>query len=258
MNKFTELLSSIDFEFWRNLNPYFSDENLSASMTVGLKLIQDAGFLRDLHPSSGTEFVSSIKRAIQKFDEGEPDYELLAEIFDMIQAWGGRMGRHPYVISRSRYDFDIWKSDYLDGAVAASSDRPVDALKFWTSIKGLGMSFAPKHLRFWNDSYPVLDTRMSLILTGSKTRLLSGPERYREFLELISCLSEKFSSTNVEAEKALFAFSQKFFKNDSLDLKGSDLENEKDIQIARSLQMLQKRAVQQGRGTSGTTKPLVA
>jgi len=159
---------------------------------------------------------------ISSFNAINPDFSRLSRIFDLIQAWGGKMGKTPYVLKKgnsqsSRDRFSSWRESYLNGVISIQNENPVEALKQWSLIKGLGSSFAPKHLRFWSNKYPVLDTRISLLLTGSK-RLLRKPEYYDDFLQLISLLAERYVSDILETEKALFAFSQNYFKNDKLTL----------------------------------------
>ena len=238
MNRYIELLSKIDFEYWKEINPYFSDNDLvNSSMKRALTTIQNKGFLLDFDPKTAADYVNSIESLINSFDESNPNYDSLARIFDLIQAWGGQMGKHPYVITKSRFKFDVWKEDYLDGVSNARSDKPVQALSSWLKISGLGASFAPKHLRFWTSKYPVLDTRISLLVSGSK-KLLTKPEYYDEFLELIAPLSVKFGASILELEKALFAFSQNFFLNDKLEFKANDLTDEPDFYIAKSLMNL--------------------
>lgn len=237
MNSFTELLSKIDFKYWNEKNPYFSQNELNGSMKGGLSIIQNQGFLVNFEPTKSADYVDEIDAQIRRFKETECDYKILANIFDLIQAWGGKTGRVPYVITKSRFTYEEWKGDYLEGAQMALGDEPVKALKAWLRINGLGMSFAPKHLRFWSKKYPVLDTRISLLLCGS-TRLLKKPEYYADFLELIAPLKDKFASTNLEVEKALFTFSQNYFLNGKLLFKTSDFEKTRDLDIAKKLTAL--------------------
>ena len=232
MNNYIALLSKFDFHHWVGKNSYFSDDALSTSMRRGLKIIQNKGFLTDFEPSTAADFVNSIESLISDFDENNPDYKILARIFDLIQAWGGQMGRIPYV-NKSRFKYNDWRLDYIDGVKQARIDKPVQALSSWFKIRGIGMSFASKHLRFWTNKYPVLDTQISLLVSGSK-KILDAPEFYDQFIELIAPLSTKFCVTNLEVEKALFAFSQNFFKNGKFEFK-PDIYDERDYHIAESL-----------------------
>jgi hypothetical protein len=222
MNSYVETLSDLNFGYWNSKNTYFSDAEINASMKAALTLIQGKGYLLDFSPKSAVDYSIQISNEISSFNLTNPDFSRLARIFDLIQAWGGRTGRTPYVIKKgnsqsSRDLFSSWRESYLKGVISIQNENPVEALKYWALINGLGSSFAPKHLRFWSNKYPVLDTRISLLLTGSK-RLLRKPEYYDDFLLLISQLAEKYGSDILETEKALFAFSQNYFKNDKLVL----------------------------------------
>lgn len=222
MNRYVEILSDLNFAHWNSKNTYFSDSEINASMQAALTLIQGKGYLLDFNPKSAVDYSIQISKEISAFNSTNPDFSKLARIFDLIQAWGGRTGRTPYVIKKgnsqsSRDLFSSWRESYLNGVISIQNENPVEALKHWSLISGLGSSFAPKHLRFWSNKYPVLDTRISLLLTGSK-RLLRKPEYYDDFLKLISQLGERYGSNILETEKALFAFSQNYFKNDKLTL----------------------------------------
>ena len=222
MSRFVEILSELNFEYWNEKNSYFSDVEINASMKAALTLIQRKGYLLDFNPKSAIDYSVEISNEIATFDLCNPNLTKLSRIFDLIQAWGGRTGRTPYVnkkgnIQSSRDLFSVWCENYLNGVISVYEDNPVSALKHWRKIDGLGSSFTPKHLRFWSSKYPVLDTRISLLLSGSK-RLLRKPEYYDEFLILLSQLAERFGSNILETEKAIFAFSQHYFKNDRLVL----------------------------------------
>lgn len=172
-----DLLSDLDFDFWKDRNPYFSDSDLNSSMKGALTLIQNRNFLRDFNPRIAADIVDAIETRTKAFDIESADYKELAYIFDLIQAWGARMGRVPYVREKERrFRYDDWKEDYYDGVKNARNDKPVQAINKWLKIDGIGKSFASKHLRFWTKKYPVLDTRISLLLCGSK-KLLSKTDR---------------------------------------------------------------------------------
>lgn len=141
-----DLLSDLDFDFWKDRNPYFSDSDLNSSMKGALTLIQNRNFLRDFNPRTAADIVDAIETRTKAVDIESADYKELAYIFDLIQAWGGMAGRVPYV-KKKRTGYD-WK-DYYDGVKNARKDRPVQAINKWLKIDGIGMSFASKHLRFW-------------------------------------------------------------------------------------------------------------
>ena len=222
MSEQVEILSRLNFDHWNKENTYFSDAKINSSMQAALNLIKRKGYLSEFNPKSALDYSVEIANEIATFETNNPDLSKLSRIFDLIQAWGGRTGRTPYVNKNgksqsSRDVFSVWGENYLNGVISVYEDNPVAALRYWAHIDGLGPSFAPKHLRFWSEKYPVLDTRISLLLCGSK-RLLRKPEYYDDFLILLSQLSERFGSNILETEKAIFAFSQHYFKNDRLVL----------------------------------------
>jgi hypothetical protein len=122
----------------------------------------------------------------------------------------------------------------LEGVKFALKNQPVEALKEWKKIDGIGASFAPKHLKFWTNKFPILDTRMSLLLCGSK-RLLAKPDYYDEFISLISHLANIYKVNMIEAEKALFAFSQNYFVNEALVTRENEIIDLTDFIIAEKI-----------------------
>jgi hypothetical protein len=242
MDTHINLLSQIDFSYWKEKNPYFSETELNSSMRAAITLIKNRGLLKDFSPKKALDYSVRIENEVKNFNPSKPDYERLSLIFDLIQAWGGQTGRTPYVIRKgnslsSRDRYTEWKLDYFNGVINALEDRPVNALREWKKINGIGASFAPKHLRFWTNKYPVLDTRISLLLCGSK-KLLYDADKYDEFLLLLSPLVAHFHTDMLSMEKALFAFSQNFFLNDKLAFKKMEIVDKKNIEIAQELSSL--------------------
>lgn len=238
-NSHVKLLLGIDAGHWRAKNPYFSEVTLNQSMKSALTLIKGKGFLAGFSPRTAADYTNRISEEVKAFKPDAPDFEKLSFIFDLVQAWGGLTGRRPYVKrggqpESSRQCFADWKQHYLSGVRSALNGDPVPALKAWQHIYGVGASFAPKHLMFWSGTYPVLDSRISVLLCGSK-RLLQSPEGYREFLGLVQPLCDHFNFSLLEVEKALFAFSQNFFQNDMLVFKKGDLPDKTDVEIAQEL-----------------------
>jgi hypothetical protein len=242
MTRYTDLLSSIDFEYWKEKNSYFSGTQPNDSMSIALGMIKKSGYLLDFDPRTALDYVRAISVEIAQFDHNTPDFTRLLVVFDLIQAWGGKMGRTPYVRKNKaglsgRQRSDDWKELYLEGVKNSLNNEPVAALNCWLNINGLGPSFATKHLRFWSGKFPVLDTRISILLCGS-TRLLRSAKGYAEFLELVQPLLSKFNTDLIELEKSLFAFSQAFFINSRLELRSNKNAYEKDMGIAVKLAAL--------------------
>ena len=93
----------------------------------------------------------------------------------------------------------------------------------------MGTSFATKHIKFWG-KFPILDTRLNLILTGA-TRFMN----YQEFVSILKNLAKLWNCNILEAERAIFAFSQHFFLNEKLSLKSTNLDKDIDFFIAKKI-----------------------
>lgn len=232
MNKFQKNISKINFNYWKNKNVYYSKTSLSQSMQAGLKIIQGQGYLKNFYPKNAYEIISKIEIEIELFDLKNPDFKKLGMIFDLIQAWGGKTGRQPYIsVYKSRDKFDDWKLIYIESC-KLSVEKPEQALKKLVEIKGVGISFATKHIRFWG-KHPILDTRLGLILTGIKNF-----NDYSRFLSILRELAIAWNCDSTEAEKAIFAFSQHYFPNEELTLKLKNFDEDLDISIAKKISQL--------------------
>ena len=235
MNAYQRELIKINFDYWRYRNTYYEDIPLNESMKAGLKIIKNNGFLISFNPKSAKEWTNRIEKEIALFDFNRPNYHKLAEIFDLIQGWGGKMGKTPYVRPAKnppRNNFEFWKLLYLSGCSFAQKKLPEESLTALLKINGIGKSFATKHMKFWGD-LPILDTRISLILKGS-----DNWNNYKDFLSILDEFSSTWGCTIAEAERAIFAFSQAYFNNTDLYLKENNLTNKIDINIAQKLSII--------------------
>ena len=229
-NNHIHLLKDIKIEYWYKKNRYFSDKELHDSTKIQLSIMQNKGFLKDYNPKSNHEIVSNIESSILKYRNGNRD-ELLF-IFDLIQCWGGKMGKGPYVrvdgttgaIHRNTSEY--WVSDYEAGVQEGISID--EALNHLCKIPMVGVSFATKHLMFWHRA-PIFDTRMQLLMFGEK-----APQRFNDFRDGIIELAAHWKVEDILVERGLFAFSENFFSNDSLTLKGL-VEDQTDLSVAKSL-----------------------
>ena len=252
--KYLDVLAKIDFNYWRGKNLYYSTDGLHPSTAIMLgmihrKEIDGRCFLSNCDaPATSVDLVRTIKNKIKNFSFDKSDNDDLGDIFDLIQVWGGKMGKYPYFISKCRHTLSEWAEDYRRGAQTARDGNDVPAyataIETWMKIKGLGPSFATKHLKFWADM-PILDTRISLLLTGKKNPVKFRAARYKKFLCSLEELKKKAGlpkmsdkETLSEIEKALFAFSQAFFKNSKLEFLDKNNSNEKDYNIACKLMNL--------------------
>ena len=240
VGEYVAALKKIDYEFWKQVSDDYSEGELTPSARTGLTIIQNKGFLLDINPNSPKELVALIEERIENFDFDNPDYEKLATIFDLIQAWGGKTGRGPYVISKSRFRFNEWQDVYLEGARLAQTEKhPKKALEKFEEIESIRTSYASKHLRFWSDESPILDIRMSLIFTGKAEK--DKWDNYDEFLSLLENLRKSWGcSSLIEVEKIIYTFSKNYFTNGKLKF-NKKLESENDYEIAQEIIAINKR-----------------
>ena len=241
MSPHIKQLKKINFKYWNEQNNFTAYTPVSSSQVSMLNLLKKRGYLEDFKPKKGIDYANIINKNISHFKNGSNDDKTLVNTFDLIQAWGGINGRNPYVKrkledSTVRDNFDNWKENYIKGAKFALKDETQKALEKWFQIPQLSMGFASKHLFFWsNQNHPILDTRISLILTGEK--LSTNSKQYIRAENLISELSNYFNTTKVETEKAIFVFSLNFFHNSNLTIKENP-ENLTDIEIAEAISLI--------------------
>lgn len=221
-------IPNIDFEYWSKKNNFFSDNELSETIKIGLnharkgKLIGQ--ILDSINVSSNKVLVDLIATRIQKYDHivEFTDDELLI-IFDLIQGWGGRMGKTPYVKPQTGPTRLTWKplaKTYRD-SIAISFDNNFNYEHFLNcliQIPGIGVSFATKHMFFWTEygprrnAIPIYDARIKLLLCLSERYAVD----YKAFYMAMEKAAQVSNITIGIIERALFAFSQNYFPNNSL------------------------------------------
>jgi len=234
-----DLLKSLNFKYWSDKNPFYGGFPLNSSMTASLLIIQRAGYLKQFSFQSCDELVSTIEENINtaKRNNSEHDDANLLQTFDLIHAWGGKMGRSPYVKRdeqgrSSRDKFSDWINLYKQGIQLAQKKDPQAALSEFCKIPQIGVSFGSKHLRFWG-GYPILDTRMWLLL-GHDSKI-----PYDVYIEEINDIGNHWGLSWVKTEEALFAFSNAYFPNNELTLKKNVDSNQTDYEVAKSIQTFQ-------------------
>lgn len=214
-----DLLTKLDANYWRKKNPYYGDYPLSPSMRASLSIIQTNGFLPGKIFKTCADLNQNIVASIDKYWTANSSQKMdcALEVFDLIHAWGGKMGRNPYVIRKSgketpRESHLEWLDHYQEGINAAKSQNPELALIQFCKIPQVGKSFGSKHLRFWG-GFPIFDTRISLLL-GYPLSV-----QYSDYFSDLKKLAEHFGLTSLEIEEALFGFSTTFFPNNKLYIK---------------------------------------
>lgn len=247
------IIPEINFCFWSNKNPYFSDAPVLDNIKLGLGYAKKGGLIDDvmerIEIMTNDDLVEIIRSSIEKCNtnSGAEDRAFL-RVFDLIQGWGGKMGRFPYV--RPKADpFRLANSKaianlYRAGISELKSENIDNALAMWMEINFLGVSFASKHLYFWgrfstNRKLPILDTRMKTLLYLNK----NVKTCYSEYVSHLNRISRKWNTDITHSERAMFAFSLNWFKNGALELVDNPACYE-DEQEARRLNSLWKEGMQ--------------
>lgn len=247
---------NINYKYWSNKNPYFSNEPLITTILVGLKTAAKGGLigcalgfgkheltdemLRNAIPSNAdlVRLIAKEIGSIHNLSCVKDDRLLL--IFDLIQGWGGKMGRSPYVRpanAPSRLSNpDILLEYYRKGVNFCFYDDYSGAISAMSNIINVGESFATKHIFFWSKygpgrkAMPIYDTRIK--------KLLYVHQRPLSYEIYVRDLVEKAGALQIEAEeveRALFSFSQNYFSNSKL-LMPEKVVDATNIDVARQLQ----------------------
>jgi hypothetical protein len=220
-------INKIELKFWLDKNPYYGKNSLlpKSIKTAKTKLQNHLSILYDFKFCG--EVTDAIETKVRSYIDN-PSSDAAVEIFDLIMLWGGAEGvkltRNSFY-RNVRHKVNEWLPAYLsfiDKVINSSTklDDPKSALRHFASIKGVGMSFATKHLRWWGE-YPIYDNRIGLLLysvANISTINETSLNIYSNYLKDITKLSNQHNLTLLEVEKALFGFSQNFFPNSNLIL----------------------------------------
>lgn len=240
-------LPNIDYIYWSTQNEYFSDTPLIQTVRQGLEYAKRGGLITPLLNSKKIETNAQLVKLISDRIQDYPsivcfsDKELLI-IFDLIQGWGGKTGRSPYVRPRSapaRMSWESFAKIYRD-SVSLSFEQPFDhqlMLNLLIKLPQVNVSFATKHMFFWTEygprreAVPIYDTRIKTLLCLDNNSSMS----FDIFLSILKKHSKSLNMPLSLIERALFSFSQNYFSNDSLNIKPIHI-TDKDINIARELE----------------------
>lgn len=249
----------LNYAYWVEQNDYFSNKPLLDTIRVGLNHANNRGFIAERlgidfmkYFPTNEQLVNFIAEKIKNASQSDLDLidddEVLL-IFDLIQGWGGKMGRMPYVRPEnnpSRYaEKNLFASTYkefislINKQVATDQENHYkDILTTMKSLNGVGESFATKHIFFWSkyglrkNSLPIFDTRMKRLL-----EVFQEQGSYMDFLRFLDLIATEKGMQQYEVERALFAFSQNYFQNERLIFKEENEIKEKiiDRDIAESI-----------------------
>ena len=238
---------AIDVKYWSEKNRYFSDTELSQTIIQGLEYAKRGRaigpILESAKINSNLMLVNLIASRIQAYEDVTrfSDLELLI-IFDLIQGWGGRTGRSPYLRPLDMPTRLSWKplAETYRNSVKLCFEKNIDYLSCLTklrSIPGIGESFATKHIFFWTEygprreALPIYDARIKLLLCLN----IADAVDYDTFYAEMKLTAGKLKIAVNILERALFAFSQNYFNNSNLIIK-SDIVDKTDIKEAENLQ----------------------
>ncbi len=229
-------LPAIAFSFWAHQNEFYSDKILTQNIRTGLGHAAKGGLIGGYTFSSNKALVDCIAEKMRAHPHPDQfsDDELMT-IFDLIQGWGGRTGRGPYVRPKSgppRISDKSYPAQYR-GAVellfALDQDRftqsEIDQVcQALGKMRGIAQSYSTKHMCFWSRSLPscptlaIYDTRMVNIFQAANPDI-GASLTYTHFLDALKSTGAVAGLKADEVESALFAFSSNYFTNDSLRLR---------------------------------------
>ena len=229
-------LPAIEFSFWVHQNEFYSDKVLTQNIRIGLGHAAKGGLIGGYTFSSNKELVDCIaeKMSAHPHPDQFSDDELMT-IFDLIQGWGGKTGRGPYVrpkaapprISDKSYPEQYRRAVELMFALDENNftQSEIDHVyQMLGKMRGIAQSYSTKHMCFWSRSLvncptlAIYDTRMVNIFQTANQGVGASPE-YIHFLDSLKETGATVGLRTDEVESALFAFSSNYFTNDSLRLR---------------------------------------
>jgi hypothetical protein len=233
---------NIDYSYWCEKNEYFADIPLTKTIKMGLDHSRKGGLIAPVlethHILTNKNLVELIKLKINMYQSIDcfNSNELLL-IFDLIQGWGGKMGRNIYVKPKgnpTRNSLTTLAEIYREAIDYCVSGKYQLALQKITSIPNLGESFATKHIFFWSESkgkaLPIYDTRIKTLLFFKSIAAAT----YDVYVKSLHDKAEDLKLGSVLIERALFSFSQNYFPNNSLFIK-KNISDRNNIDEAKTL-----------------------
>jgi hypothetical protein len=242
-----DIFPNIDYNYWMTMNPFYADAPLLPTMRICLinfaslpGLINDV--IDNIENMTCKKLVSLIENDINEIIKNDlfEDQNKMLRVFDLINGWGGKMGKATYVKPKgntTRNSSDKWYNHYVNGvkkAIKSENEGLADFIK----IPNVGDSFGTKHLYFWslygsNMPIPIYDARIKTLLYLSVDEAPS----FEQYVEDMSNFSTLKNITINQLEKALFAFSSNYFSNESLIIKKENLDKT-DLDEAKRIENL--------------------
>lgn len=243
----------IDYKFWLHRNKFYSDTELTKNVSTGLDHASRGGLIERYDFDTCMDLVNLIENKIRihKAPNNYSDDEILT-IFDLIQGWGGRTCRKPYVPIKNPPRIER-KSEYISAyRDAIKMIYALDEKKYTEEeindvdnklqeMPAVGQSYSTKHLCFWSRSLPncpnlaIFDTRMKQMFYSCNFSIAKEKLNYVEFINALNAKAFMMGLSTYEIEAALFAFSSNYFFNDKFILKGIHEIEHLDLKIAKHL-----------------------
>jgi hypothetical protein len=238
---------NINYQYWSQQNPFY--QNLPIFETIRTSLTHYAsrpGLINDVIDRIETltclELVNLIQTEIKEIineDQIENDIRIL-RVFDLIQGWGGKMGKSPYVpyVNPVRNNPNTWIHNYKLGIQLSIQGNP-EGLTHFENIPKIGVSFGSKHLSFWsrfggnNNAIPIYDARIQTLLYFNQPGIPSYSDYIRDMVEFSNNIGIDIN----QLEMALFGFSSNYFPNNNLNII-QNFEDNTDENEARNLNNL--------------------
>jgi hypothetical protein len=151
-----------------------------------------------------------------------PNDDLLMQIFDLIQIWGGTPGGGgPYngpVPTRSNTPIN-WLNLYRSGVESAMRGE-LNSYNILRNLTHLRLSFASKHVYFFSKqlntgSLIIIDIKIAKSF-GIFTPNIMRMQEIQELLESVNNIALEYNLQPWQVEKALFTFHSNYFKGKNL------------------------------------------
>ena len=240
----------IDYNYWVEKHPFYDQVELKKgdSVSRGLVHAEKGGLIKKQDYRDAKTLIDTIKNKINLIDLNECDYEELLTIFDLIQGWGGKQGRHPYnekKLPKRLTDPKEFADDYLEiikllidiSGQENLTENTVKKLEMsLKNFDNVALPFGSKHFFFWSwfrkkqNIFYIYDTRMVAI-----TKILNGKKMsYYSYLMFLNNIEQSLKLDTGVAERGLFSFSHNFFSNDDPPIFKNLSDTKKDIQVAKA------------------------
>jgi hypothetical protein len=200
----------INYDYWSKRPSWEDRSSIPGMITIlkNQKLID--------HSTTAGNITERIKAAIAQYLNDRKNSEALKLAFIYIQAWGGLSARiyTPQIITNwEAYSFKYENAVNL--ILECKYTEVFNLLKKGNGkIRGLGISFIPKHICFWSgkgskdDGVPILDDVISKMIYNKGAKDV----QYEDFINHINQFSTQKNLASSQVETALFSFAQNYWQ----------------------------------------------